>query len=91
MKYVKPVVFSSDGAALYRCNPALAKGCSKNYCFMNGGPCYLTFQAEAALVFRFDYLQTMTAAQLADYLARELADGVPCDWAAWLNEEVTVE
>lgn len=91
MKYVKPVSFTHDGIPLYRCNPALAKGCSKETCFMNGGPCCLTFQAEEALVTRFDYLQTMTAAQLTDYLTRELGDGEPVDWYEWLNEEVTVE
>lgn len=36
------------------------------------------------------FLLGMTQEELADYLTRELADGVPGDWAAWLNEEVTV-
>ena len=37
------------------------------------------------------FLLGMSQEELAEYLTRELADGVPVDWAAWLNEEVTVE
>lgn len=40
---------------------------------------------------RARYLRTLSDKGLAEYLTRELWNGVPGDWAAWLNEEVTVE
>lgn len=39
---------------------------------------------------RARYLRTLSDKGLAEYLRQELGDGVPVDWAAWLNEEVTV-
>lgn len=38
---------------------------------------------------RARYLRTLSDKGLAEYLTRELADVLPADWAAWLNEEVT--
>lgn len=37
---------------------------------------------------RIDLLQHLPAGALAEYLARELDDGVPVNWPDWLAEEV---
>ena len=37
---------------------------------------------------RAAYLSTLSLTELARYLQRELDDGVPVDWVAWLEEVV---
>lgn len=76
-----------NGRAAYRCNPRLSVRCKKANCFINGGPCSLTLNKAYAMVCRVDYIRGLDDAGLAAYLDRELSDGVPTDWAAWLSEE----
>ena len=38
---------------------------------------------------RLAKLRTLPIVGLAEFLERELGDGVPADWLAWLTEEVT--
>lgn len=40
---------------------------------------------------RWQYLKTLTLAELVSYMERELGDSVPVDWAEWLSELIEEE
>lgn len=40
---------------------------------------------------RWQYLKTLTLAELAAYMEQELGDSIPVDWTEWLSELIGEE